>query len=66
MLWMKINICPTFLYFIMDNVRPSFEENSENEINVERLNNNLELLDVTLESFPFPILCLVIFKIILF
>ena len=44
---MKINICKTLLYLIVDNVSLSFEENSENDTNVERLNNNLELLDVT-------------------
>ena len=31
----------------MANVSLSFEENSENEANVQRPNNNLELLDVT-------------------
>ena len=35
-----------FLYFIMVNVSLTFEEDSENEANVDRLNNNLELLDV--------------------
>ena len=39
-----------FLYFIMASVSLSFEENSENETNVERPNNNLELLDVTSEK----------------
>ena len=34
----------------MANVSLSFEENSESETNVERLNNNLELLDVTSEK----------------
>ena len=31
----------------MANASLSFEENSENETNVERPNNNLELLDVS-------------------
>ena len=54
MLWRKINICTTFLYFIMANVSLSFEENSENLPNIERLNNNLKLLDVILEKLSFP------------
>ena len=37
----------------MANVSLSFEENSENEANVERLNNNLELLDVISEKHSF-------------
>ena len=41
------------MYSIMANVSLSFEENSENETNVERLNNNLELLDVTSEIHCF-------------
>ena len=50
---LKINIWTTFLYFIMASVSLSFEENSENETNVERQNNNLELLDVTSEKLSF-------------
>ena len=38
----EINICTTLLYFIMDNVSLSSEEDNENETNVERPNNNLE------------------------
>ena len=53
MLWRNINICTTFLYLITANVSQSFEENSENETNVERLNNNLKLLDVTSEKLFF-------------
>ena len=41
------------LYFIMANASLSFEENSENEANVERQYNNLELLDVTSEKLSF-------------
>ena len=37
----------------MANVSLSFEENIENEANVERLRNNLELLDVTSEKLSF-------------
>ena len=37
----------------MANVSLPFEENSENETNVERLNNNLELLDVISEKLSF-------------
>ena len=37
----------------MASVSLSFEENSENETNVERPNNNLELLDVTSEKLSF-------------
>ena len=37
----------------MANVSLSFEENSENEANVERLNNNLELPEVTPEKLSF-------------
>ena len=37
----------------MANVSLSFEENSENESNVEILNNNLELLDVISEKLSF-------------
>ena len=37
----------------MANVSLSFEENRENETNLERLNNNLELLDVTSEKHCF-------------
>ena len=37
----------------MASVSLSFEENSENEANVERQNNNLELLDVTSEKLSF-------------
>ena len=37
----------------MASVSLSFEENSENETNVERQNNNLELLDVTSEKLSF-------------
>ena len=37
----------------MANVSLSFEENSENEADVERLNNNLELLDVISEKLSF-------------
>ena len=35
----------------MDNVSLSFEKHGENKTNVERLNNILELLDVTFFSF---------------
>ena len=37
----------------MASVSLTFEENSENETNVERQNNNLELLDVTSEKLSF-------------
>ena len=37
----------------MASVRLLFEENSENETNVERQNNNLELFDVTSEKLSF-------------
>ena len=37
----------------MASVSLSFEENSENDTNVERQNNNLELLDVTSEKLSF-------------
>ena len=37
----------------MASVSLSFEENSKNETNVERQNNNLELLDVTSEKLSF-------------
>ena len=37
----------------MANVSLSFEENSENETNVEKLNNNSELLDVISEKLSF-------------
>ena len=47
MLLRKINICTTLLYFTMDNASISFEENSESETNVDRPNNDLEMLDVT-------------------
>ena len=42
-----------FLYFIMDYVSPSSEENSENKTNVDRLSNNLESLDVTSKNLSF-------------
>ena len=42
-----------FLFFIMANVSLSLEENIEDETNVERLNNNLELLDVASEKLSF-------------
>ena len=53
MLRSKINICATFLYFIMDNGNLSFGENSEDGTNAEKLKNNLELLDVTSEELSF-------------
>ena len=37
----------------MANVSLSSEENSENKTNVERLRNNLELLDVASEKLSF-------------
>ena len=37
----------------MATVSLSFEKNSENETNVERLKNNVELLDVTSEKHSF-------------
>ena len=37
----------------MANVSLSFEENNENEANIERLNNNLKLLDVASETLVF-------------
>ena len=42
-----------FLHFIMAIVSLSFEENSENAANAERLNNNLELLNVATEKHSF-------------
>ena len=42
-----------FLYFIMNNISLSSEESNENEINVERLNEHLDLFDVTSEKLIF-------------
>ena len=42
-----------FLYLIIDYLSPSFEENSENETNLDRLNNNLELLNLTSKYHSF-------------
>ena len=53
MFWTKINIWTTFLYFIMANESLSFEENSENEMNIDRLSNNYELLDATSDKISF-------------
>ena len=53
MLWRKINICTTFLYLIMAIASLSFEENSVNGTNVERLNSHLKLFDLTSEKLSF-------------
>ena len=55
MLWRKINICTTSLYFIKDGVSYSFEENSENLTDLGSLHNYLKSLDVASKNLSFYI-----------